>query len=320
MRAVVMDIKNKNMVVMKEDGTFEKVKRGSETLIGDEITLPESSVEWKKINKYAGIAASIMLVLLGSWQVRAYYTPYGYVNIDINPSIELDFNKYERVISTKGLNGDGEKVLQKTPSIKHSKLEDATRSIVETASNDNYIKKGQDNNIMFSIYTPNTEKNRALNTKINNSVLQYLKSSGRKAEFINEIVSKRDLNSAALQKISVGKLKLYEKAKAVDPSVTIDDIKNKSVRDIMKIIRDAKIEDKTEDKYKDDNGIELNTNKKISRDNQRTSTLNVSPTDEGKKNNEINYNSVKIQRKMQTELKDAEQKQKQITNAHNLNN
>lgn len=240
MRAVVMDINKKQMVIMKEDGTFEKVKMTEGASIGDEITLADAHVNWRKLNKYTGIAASIALVLFGSWQVYAYYTPYGYVNIDINPSIELGFNKYERIISTKGINGDGYKVLSKTPNIKHSRIEDATRSIVETASEDNYIKNNQDNNILFSIYMPNRERVQVINTKINSSVLQYLKSSGKKAELINEIVSKEDLDKAGLQNISVGKLKLYEKAKAVDPNVTIDDIKNKSVKDIIKMIRTAK--------------------------------------------------------------------------------
>ena len=313
MRAMVMDINNKQMVVMREDGTFEKVKKHSGVLIGDEITLSATPVSWKNINKYVSVAASIMLVFLGSLQVKAYYTPYGYVNIDINPSIELGFNKYERIISTRGINGDGEKVLKTTPSIKHSKLETATRSIIEAASNDDYIKKDQDNDIVFSIYTPNKERNKNLNTKINSSVLQYLKTSGKKAELINEIVSKEDLSSATLQKVSVGKLKLYEKAKAVNPNITIDDIKDKSVRDIMRIIRTVKKGNKVQDNKVDDKNTNIKQDAKISVDNRNAPSIEeldervgVKPSDKAKLGNGVNNDSVKSERKEFKEFKKSE--------------
>jgi hypothetical protein len=156
------------------------------------------------------------------------------MNIDINPSVELEFNKYERVLNAKALNEDGTKIINHTGKIKNYKVEDAAKLLVETCANDNYIKDNVDNSIMFTLYSPNQNKIDGIKSKVNANVENLLKIKNKKAELINEIATKEDIDRASLQNISVGKLKLYEKIKAVKPETTIEDVKNQPVRDLVK--------------------------------------------------------------------------------------
>lgn len=57
-------------------------------------------------------AACLLLVLLGIGGVAWASTPYAYIGIDVNPSLELGINRFDRVADTRAYNEDGEQVLQ----------------------------------------------------------------------------------------------------------------------------------------------------------------------------------------------------------------
>ena len=59
----------------------------------------------------AALAACLTLVALGIGGVAWAWQPYAYVAIDVNPSIELGINRFDRVASTRAYNDDGERVL-----------------------------------------------------------------------------------------------------------------------------------------------------------------------------------------------------------------
>ncbi|OUP10857.1 hypothetical protein [Collinsella sp. An2] len=57
-------------------------------------------------------AACLLLVLLGIGGVAWASTPYAYIGIDVNPSLELGINRFDCVADTRAYNKDGEQVLQ----------------------------------------------------------------------------------------------------------------------------------------------------------------------------------------------------------------
>ncbi|MDN0054649.1 anti-sigma-I factor RsgI family protein [Collinsella ihumii] len=59
----------------------------------------------------AALAACLVLATLGIGGVAWASQPYAYVAIDVNPSIELGINRFDRVASTRAYNDDGEQLL-----------------------------------------------------------------------------------------------------------------------------------------------------------------------------------------------------------------
>ena len=53
-------------------------------------------------------ASFACLVLVGFGGYKAYFTPTSVISIDINPSIELDVNRFDKIISVDSYNSDGE--------------------------------------------------------------------------------------------------------------------------------------------------------------------------------------------------------------------
>lgn len=53
-------------------------------------------------------AACTLLIFLGGYWL--YFVPTAEISMDINPSIELDVNRFDRVISVEGWNDDGKEL------------------------------------------------------------------------------------------------------------------------------------------------------------------------------------------------------------------
>ena len=66
----------------------------------------ETPVKRHRYPAYAAVCACLLLVLLGGrW---LYFTPTAAISIDINPSLELSVNRFDRVIGVTGFNEDGQ--------------------------------------------------------------------------------------------------------------------------------------------------------------------------------------------------------------------
>lgn len=57
----------------------------------------------------AAAAACILVLLIGGYQM--YFTSVAEISVDINPSVLLEINRFDRIISVEGANADGEKLV-----------------------------------------------------------------------------------------------------------------------------------------------------------------------------------------------------------------
>lgn len=134
---IVMQHNKKNAFIMTNTGEFLKVKVNKEMPNIGEVYTGEV-VKEMPIYKYAATAASLALVLLFGSAAYAYNTPVASMVIDINPSIKLDVNRWDRIIKSVPLNNDGEKVLESL-NIKNKQLNEGLNLIIDEAKKDNYI-------------------------------------------------------------------------------------------------------------------------------------------------------------------------------------
>ena len=75
------------------------------------VYLNKGSVKQRKKLLVASVAAVFIIgALVGGYAFLN--TPVAYMSIDINPSIELGINAFNRVVTAEGLNQDGQTVLE----------------------------------------------------------------------------------------------------------------------------------------------------------------------------------------------------------------
>lgn len=243
MRAIVMEIKDSRMVVVDQNGSFHNLKYDGKSYIGTEIDIPESKIinldlSWFK--KLSVIAAVFLMILGTGYGFGTYYIPYSYVSVDINPSLELILNRYNRVIGVEKLNEDADKIISKPANLKNKKLEEAIDLLLENAIAQKFITDSYENAVVYAVSTGEESKFLEINSRLQKATLNKLTKLNKKYQLIVEKVSKKEYETAKKEKISPGKLILFKKLKEVKPEITIDEIKKLPIRESIKILREHK--------------------------------------------------------------------------------
>ncbi len=159
-----MKIKKDYAIIMCTNGTFIRLILRKNMEVGqkiyffqEDIYLKKSNVMKfnKKVKNYFAIIATILLFFIGQFAINNYLINT-YLGIDINPSIELSLNKYNKVIKIEGLNNDGIKVV-KNSNIKGLSIDNAIIKIIKTSKELDYIDENN-NNILITIETNGKDK------------------------------------------------------------------------------------------------------------------------------------------------------------------
>lgn len=230
-KGIVMELKKNKAIIMTVDGEFLNVKKPSpEIIIGEEITSETIEVKKSGIIRYSVLAATLLLLLIPFTYFKQAYATVAYVNVDINPSLEMGINKYNKVNTVIPLNSDAEKMLQSI-SLKGIDVNDAVEKILTAAKDMGYINDSKVNNIEIAIVNL---KNKKASISEDNII-----------KHAQDMLSK--INVDATLKVQKADEKAYEKAKKENMSTNkYLDKDQENGKNSIKV--DVKKSDKTNDK------------------------------------------------------------------------
>ena len=155
-RGVVMDIKDGRAVVFKKNGDIAEV-RDCGYRIGQTINI--GNYPSRKLIAMAACFAMVFVTGISGYAV-AYRVPYGYIYVDVNPSMRLDLNCFDRVISVTPLNDEAEELMEKYP-IQKSDTEQCINEIAYACREKKYLND-DNNSIEFNVVT----KKQKLNSRM----------------------------------------------------------------------------------------------------------------------------------------------------------
>ena len=124
---------------------------------------PKKTRYWRLVP----IAICMLFAFVGGYWL--YFTPTVEISMDVNPSIELSVNRFDRVISVTGYNDDGQELIESL-DIKHMNYNDAidkilnSQDIIELLSNNEVMticvigKDGKQSTRIFSNIESSTAK------------------------------------------------------------------------------------------------------------------------------------------------------------------
>lgn len=167
-----------------------------------------------------------------------------YLAIDINPSIELEVDEDKKVVSTRALNKEAMLLLYDC-NFDNLNLEDVITEIVTLAIEIGYIDESLDSNALM-ITTINNDE--LIESEISELALttisSYLEKNNLRKK-VNVLTSNNSevKNLAKELGVSVGKYQLISKACNTLESLTIDEAKTMSVRELNEIINHVKQEE-----------------------------------------------------------------------------
>ena len=224
-----------------------------------------------------GVAAACVACVLGMTGVGAYayYTPTSYVSLDVNPSIEYSLNVFDRVLSVKGVNDDGENILEDIGQIKikNESIDKAIRETVNAIAQLGYFPKDSEGGVVIAVSDKNTDKAEKLSEKLKETVEEIADEEKLDVEVESMAVGEARVQEAKSLGVTPGKLNLVEKLQKSSENaddINIEEWLNKPVKDIMKqtkankALSKGKESDKEEKAGKDkvlDSGVPSNAGK-----------------------------------------------------------
>lgn len=173
-------------------------------------------------------AGMAIMIFLCCFMYRTYQKPVALVCLDINPSMELEINCFDRIVNINCLNSDAEKLLQ-DKKLRGKKLSKAINIVITAASNNGYIEN--DKTTYVSVFV-NSKKETAY-SDILNEFKNEIYTSNKNIEIISDMITDELIEEAGQISISTGKLKIIKMIQQLDSNASINDYKDYSMTSLI---------------------------------------------------------------------------------------
>lgn len=189
---------------------------------------------------FAAVAAVLVLIIAGVFAVKNLGAPSdtlaAVVSLDVNPSIELNVDKGEKIISAKGLNDDGRRVLGDM-ELEGSSLEVAVNAVIGSMLKNGYLDD-MANSILVSVSGVNGYDADKLRSTLADDVNRQLEN----CSVLSQDVSNADGDTVKLAGkygITVGKAALIQQIVAADSRHSFEELAPLSINE-LNLIADGK--------------------------------------------------------------------------------
>lgn len=169
----------------------------------------------------AAACAACMLMTIGS--LWLYLTPAAYISVDVNPSVELTVNRFDRVISLKGLNDDGA-ALAEDLNVRFLEYTEALEQVLNSDTIADLLS--QEETVSITVAGDDEARTAEMLSQVSAC------AAGRG----NTLCHSTDLQTAQAahdQGLSCGKYRMLLELQALDPAVTAEDIRGMTMKQLQ---------------------------------------------------------------------------------------
>lgn len=170
-------------------------------------------------------AACMLLLFLGGYWL--YFTPTAEIGMDINPSIELAVNRFDRVVSVEGWNDDGNE-LASSLNVRNLGYSEAVNQVLE---NEKVATLLSDDGVL-TVTVVGDDKDQT--EKILSDVRAC--TAGERNTYCY-LAKPEEVEEAHELGLSYGKYRAFLELQEFDPSVTAEEIRDMSMREIRDLIQ-----------------------------------------------------------------------------------
>ncbi len=219
-QGIVMEKHQRYAIVMTQDGAFQKAKPIPHSMPGDEVEFePFEEKQWsfavfpKSLKPSYRMIAMVTALLIAILPLYSWFDSnraYAYVNIDMNPSIEIKVNNKMKVVEMIPLNDDASLLVEKITDWKNKSVDKVTVTVIEKGEEIGLINDKE--SVMVGVsYKKQMEKNKRITEMID----QYLQTNPLNLTVATFEVPKELRKQAQKEKKSMNELfaKQYSKDK-----------------------------------------------------------------------------------------------------------
>lgn len=179
----------------------------------------------------SGLCAAAAMVCLCLF----YFTPAARIEMDVNPSIEMQVNRLDRVIQVQGLNADGRELAKKV-SLLNLPYTRAVRKLMLSQEMEPFIRSHDLITVSVVGAAPgHTEEMLA------NVACSAMTVAGRE-NVVYCSLSEADLQEARSLNLTVLQYQAFRILSAEDPTITADDVGRMDKRELQTLLSDFQME------------------------------------------------------------------------------
>lgn len=186
--------------------------------------------ESRRTRRWVFAAVCLLAVLLGGGYL-SYALPVAAISLDVNPSVELAVNVYDRVVGVTGYETEGA-ALAAQLSVQHMRYPDAVSAVLEDEAIQAYLTEGR---VEVTVAAASEEAGEQMKERI-------CRASGLSEGQVYCTANTEEIAAAHDLGLSVGKYRAFLELKKVDPDVTAEQIKGLSMRQIREWIETGSFE------------------------------------------------------------------------------
>ncbi len=231
---IVFEINKDKATIMQNGGAFIKVKASPSWRIGDIVTIEDKKINYNLVYVAACFA---LFIFTGIFGFTIYFQETSLISMDVNPSIEIGLNRFNRVINYTSRNDEASKI-SNLLSIKNKTYDEAVKLLLE----DDILKKylTEKSYFVFAIQSDDAKDKDDILEKLKSILGEEtnLKNNEDKSQVIFYIVDKTIVEEAHAQHTTPGKYMSIQELIEIQPDIKEEDYINKSVGEIQKHIHD----------------------------------------------------------------------------------
>lgn len=179
----------------------------------------ETGPRFRPLAALACLAAVLIVFFAG----KMYVTPVSSISVDVNPSLELGVNRFDRVVSAVGCNAEGEELVSNVKVFNRS-YTDALTLILASDAMRPYLDDGAE--VSFTVAGDSRQKSEEMSSRITESCCTGI--PGAKCGCADAAEQK----AAREAGLPYGKYRAFLELQALDPDATPDDVRGMSMRQI----------------------------------------------------------------------------------------
>lgn len=200
----------------------ESLKRKTRNYVHEKLASRKKYGVWR----YSVIVAVCLFVVICAGGFISFMLPTAAISMDINPSLEFKVNMYDLVIDVVGYN-DESNILVENLKIKYMNYADAIIAVMEDDMTASYIQDAE-----FPEITVVSGSDK-INDKIAGCISEKTKIP---AQNIYCLADNGVIDQAHSKGISFGKYRAFLELKKLVPDITVEDVKNLSMREIRDMV------------------------------------------------------------------------------------
>ena len=228
--------------------------------------------------RYAAAAAACLLIMLTISGCRIYATPVATISLDVNPSLELSVNRFDRVIAATAFNEDAHAILSST-KLKHMHYQDALELLLYSDGFTPYRSEGAD--ISITVAGSSDEHS--------SKILQNIRQCDSVVTLNTSCHFGHHENTTAAHEanLSLGKYEAYLILHELDSSISPTDVQSLTMREIQQRILDlgGTLPDSGEHDSEHDNGASHSSSHNSGNDSSNSRTENADSHESGHHSN-----------------------------------